>query len=116
MRPTDRERRRCSVPGCGEPSRGRGLCEAHYQQARRNGSPQLPARPPCSVPGCEEVSWARGLCMGHYREAYRSGSLAPKSWLCAVPGCGRPSRTVGLCWMHFSRFRRGRPLDGGRLP
>jgi hypothetical protein len=26
---------RCSVPGCGRPSRSKGLCSAHYQAARR---------------------------------------------------------------------------------
>ena len=49
----------CSVEGCSNPSRKRGLCNTHYGQWRRS------VAPPCSVSGCTRPSWARGLCVTH---------------------------------------------------
>lgn len=53
----------CTSPNCIKPILSRGLCSAHYTQARKARM----AKAPCSFRGCSEPTHARGLCQKHYR-------------------------------------------------
>jgi hypothetical protein len=67
--PVARERKPCSVAGCGRKSVGKGFCNKHYERWKKHGDP-LFERPPvpthCSVDGCEAAHKARGFCRSHY--------------------------------------------------
>lgn len=70
--------RTCNVPGCEEPRKALGFCNAHAGRYYRTGDPQahvpikkLVRRPAeCQVDGCDKPLTekdARGLCGMHYR-------------------------------------------------
>lgn len=71
----------CSVDGCGQSTKARGLCSAHYQRWRKTGDPTKtrPSRwdgydkPTCTVDGCDKVAHAKGLCGTHAPRARRHG-------------------------------------------
>lgn len=54
----------CSNPGCGKPTKARGLCNKHYQTAKKTFSGE-----PCAHEGCGLVAYARGLCNKHWQAA-----------------------------------------------
>jgi hypothetical protein len=107
----------CSVPGCPNSARTRGLCNGHYKRLRKHGDvqagvplPQEPAKPSCSVPGCGELVLARGWCAKHYNAWKAHGDPlvnlhARTEGPCSVPGCDNPWRAQGLCGSHYTRLR-----------
>ncbi len=67
----------CSVPGCTNPHRARGLCNTHYHYFRRhNALPDRLYALVCSVDGCDGELEARGLCQLHYGRWRKTGSIA----------------------------------------
>lgn len=74
----------CSVEGCDRKPLAKGLCKAHYERNRRNGTP--------------------GGAIGRARVIRPQRS-------CTVEGCERPHKTHGYCAMHYQRWRKwGDPL------
>ena len=63
----------CSVEGCDQPIKARGLCRAHYEVA--DGREVCPA----SVEGCERPQAVKrhGLCLMHYRRLRKKGNVGP---------------------------------------
>lgn len=64
----------CSIDGCLNSPRAKGLCGKHYQANRETV--------PCSVPQCERKSQAKGLCPMHYQR-YRQDL----GYQCSFTGC-----------------------------
>lgn len=71
--------RTCSVDGCERKPLAKGLCKAHYERQRRNGTPGGAVGPP---------------------RFYRPVPA------CSVEGCDRPHKTNGYCGMHYQRWRK----------
>lgn len=73
----------CSVEGCAQIARARGLCGCHYQRLRSTGTTDKLER--------AKVPWRT----------------------CSINGCGAPSRTRqgGSCEKHYYRFRRTGKYD-----
>lgn len=68
----------CSVPGCADKAKAKGLCRTHYLRVRRNGDtelrrPTIPTGGKCAVEGCEKPARGKGFCTLHYRRAKRHG-------------------------------------------
>lgn len=65
----------CSVEGCENVAKTRGLCSSHYHRYQRYGDPtiaKLQRRGPvCTVPGCKKKHCGLGYCSLHYQR-YRS--------------------------------------------
>lgn len=108
----------CSVTGCLNSARTRGLCNGHYKRLRKHGDvhaggpiPQEPAKPPCSIPGCDGKVLARGWCAKHYNAWKAHGDplvnlqVSRVEHPCSVPGCDNPWRSQGLCSSHYNRLR-----------
>lgn len=68
----------CSIPDCGKPSKGRGLCQKHYARLRRLGDPLAGERKvygdTCCVHACSSPSYSKGYCRAHYLRLWRYGS------------------------------------------
>ena len=99
----------CSIPGCGDPVKGRGLCQRHYKRLMRHGDPLYERPRACSVDGCGEPVHAKGMCQQHYRAAKDHGDphhrRAPTQ-SCSVPGCDRPAMAKGMCNSHYKKLMR----------
>lgn len=103
----------CPIDNCEREVKVRGLCQTHYQRARRSGTlPNIQAPPnlPCSVEGCERKNSAKGLCKMHYM---RKRSGVPLDWVkptpqrlleCSVDGCKRKCATNNMCKVHWLRW------------
>ena len=65
----------CTVEGCNNESKVKGLCNKHYGKLRDHGDP-LYVKPVkiCKIEGCDLKSRASGYCQKHYRRAYRHGN------------------------------------------
>jgi hypothetical protein len=83
----------CSVEGCVDVVKSKGLCSRHYQRQRKTGDPEgIRAarwagyeRPQCEVAGCCAPAHARGLCAAHVKRQERHGD----------PTAGRRPPAVG---------------------
>jgi len=64
----------CTIPSCQRDRKARGLCPAHYEQARRQGITGTRKPTDCDVDGCSNPRHARGWCIGHYTRWKRTGS------------------------------------------
>lgn len=109
---------KCSVKGCNEFVRCKGLCSIHYSRNRRLGSVgpawRLHNKMPfinntCRIEGCGRKAVSKHLCEMHYARHLRKGDTGP-AWplsipgrICSVPECGRRHSTRGLCQMHWFR-------------
>lgn len=100
-----RSRAACTIRGCDRLARAKGLCDRHYQQARK----------------------AREADLGVPVDRSEAGLLAQIGWqpgavVCGVEGCTRPVKTRHLCGRHYTRWlRTGRvgppePLPKGPRP
>ena len=69
----------CSGPGCERPAVSKGLCNAHYEQMRINGT-MAPIRgrdnawKVCAFPDCDRPAKQRLLCTTHYGQKQRTGN------------------------------------------
>jgi 5-methylcytosine-specific restriction endonuclease McrA len=65
----------CSVDGCEELEKQRGLCSSHYMQAWRSGSLEVLADTCkgkiCGFKGCDLPARKKGLCNSHYTSLWR---------------------------------------------
>ena len=85
----------CRVPVCDRTYFAKGLCKAHYYQAKRSGGyvPNLPVLPPhiygtdkrCSFPDCTTKHHARGFCHTHYARLLRSEKRSYRESLKSYP-------------------------------
>jgi hypothetical protein len=118
----------CSIDGCGNKAKARGLCGMHWLRQRRHGDPLKGSKQllgnNCSVAGCDRKPHARWkndkpVCKMHWNRLYTSGSIelrekAFHSWAhCSVAGCDKDARSPnsGMCEMHYGRLRRNGTLD-----
>lgn len=122
----------CSIEGCGQSVKARGLCAKHYLKARRDGDLSLfsgPGRgryaPEISrtcpgVGSCGKPELARGFCASCYQSRIRNGSLPrlPKVNVgkkCGVQRCPNVARGLGFCAGHYDRFKKyGDPLGSAQ--
>jgi hypothetical protein len=59
---------------CGEPQRGLGFCEKHYQRFKKHGDPlKVLTKPRQICSECGEPAHSKGLCGMHYMRAKRAG-------------------------------------------
>jgi Autographiviridae endonuclease VII len=70
----------CSVDGCDQPLKAKGLCANHYQMNRKHGRTHpilnhYPEGTQCLQPGCKNRVIAFGYCTTHYKSARKSGVL-----------------------------------------
>lgn len=64
----------CEVNGCEKPHLAKGMCGAHYGQARRTNDPIINKKvKTCSVPQCSSICYALNLCTSHYYKLRRYG-------------------------------------------
>jgi hypothetical protein len=70
-----RQRKYCTVEGCGRRVNGHGLCTKHYQRAW-NAGVAVSGAPwkRCTVRGCERFARSRGFCTLHYQRWRSHGS------------------------------------------
>jgi hypothetical protein len=72
--------KQCLIDGCERPLYGKGMCNMHWQRARRTGDPATD-RPPmvrrsaCEVDGCGRKHKGSGLCNMHRMRMHVHGSL-----------------------------------------
>lgn len=99
------DKRKCSVDGCDNISRARGMCSKHYARWSVKQTP-------CSVEGCVRGARARGFCSMHYYRWQRTGdpgSAAPQRRgprTCKVDTCTNGAVTSDdLCPTHRRRKR-----------
>lgn len=110
---------RCSEPECGGRAWARGLCNAHYGRAKREGAPMAPLSRAengagymttgyrmiqCSVEGCAALAHARTLCIKHYGRARKSGEPLPLG----------PKGQYGLGHENKRGYREVRSIDGDK--
>jgi len=107
--------RTCSIPGCTNVFRAKGLCSTHYNAAAR--ATDRPDRAQCTVEDCTSPVEVRGLCNKHYQRWRKYGSVEvvkPRgrkygetlNRKCSVEGCNRPHVGRGYCAPHLQRFKR----------
>lgn len=89
----------CTVAGCGNKHKARGLCRDHYMAAAKRGDFEMA---PCEMHGCSKPHYAHGLCNNHYQSRRKAG-LARR--VCGIAGCGRQVYCKGICSMHYERQR-----------
>lgn len=77
--------KKCSVKGCENKSRSRGLCPKHYTRWLKSGNPLVTSRevntnPPehCTFGDCKKKHYAKGLCSAHYNRLIRHGDPSIK--------------------------------------
>ena len=59
--------RTCATPGCERPAVARGMCNAHYARARREGRKTEPDAPPEDRPATD---YTRAACLDHDPELW----------------------------------------------
>ena len=110
---------------CTRPAWSTGLCQRHYNMARRD------QMPPCTVDGCDLPQAARRLCLTHYKRQRYTGDVnaaRPIGWRpprklkpvmhgpprptdCMLPTCNRPHYSHGYCKAHGRRVAKyGNPV------
>ena len=69
-----KERKQCSIEGCGSAVRARGWCLSHYHRWNRTGNPLplLRERERCKEEGCARFRVGQGWCETHYARYVRS--------------------------------------------
>lgn len=69
--------RTCTIDGCDEKHKARGLCKLHYEQYSIHGDPfkVKPKRVGCTVQGCQNKHRGHGLCSTHLQRASRKAAF-----------------------------------------
>lgn len=107
----------CSIAGCEQPHKSRGLCASHYTKWYRKGllPPKTPKPTQCTLEGCNKVPLSKGLCSRHYREDVeyrRKNGTQPEPLRIIQPGhcprCGKPADK-----RHLSRCRSQPKIQPG---
>lgn len=102
----------CSVEGCDNPIRARGLCGKHYERLRAHGDVTVDNRSGtkvprcnCSVAGCSRIAVYKPelLCNVHYLRRYRHGSFESR----------QPNRGNGV--IHKHGYRRIYTPEGYKM-
>lgn len=118
--------KQCSIDGCENESRARGLCSMHYYRMRKGIADMRPSRMDgwgwskrpknkriCMVDGCGNVYNAKGYCRKHYAHFLSTGTTKyfrdvprPK---CLVETCTNLANNKhgGLCTFHLIRKYQG---------
>ena len=111
---------------CTRPAFATGLCQRHYNQARRKRMST------CTVEQCTRPQHASELCMAHYKRQWSQGDLdvtrpigwrppakpkpgpilgPPKPKTCSVATCDRLHYARRYCKQHYRRFQKyGNPV------
>lgn len=112
--------RTCSVPGCKQPHKAQGYCNAHYKRFRKGADLTTPLRlnamskPRCKVRGCEAPTHNRGLCQVHYEHWLATGVVARSvNSQLVVPEDRRPAPTL-VTKADFTAWRQERKLKRER--
>lgn len=120
-------KKKCSIDGCENNARAKGLCWMHYYRQihgisdMRSGELPRKWKPNdpryknkgrfCSVYGCNKPFYAKDLCRNHYELQRRHGRLIYKrdmaKPICSVEGCNEVVKVKGLCMFHYNRWRHG---------
>lgn len=111
----------CEIESCDRPHYAKGLCNGHWQRARRGVDLNVSIAERyesdvCSYPDCGRVRVDRGLCQTHYKQLLAGEELRPiqlqvkQGDECWVPGCTNASKLKGGCQKHrhISRFHLNR--------
>lgn len=113
----------CTIEGCGQKYRARGLCATHWSRWKKYGTTDLPVRPEydtCAADDCSDTPRSKHSpwCETHYYRIRRTGThettriKRAKRGICIVEDCENlDAGLAGLCAKHHSRMRRnGDPL------
>ena len=103
----------CSVSGCSNTVRAKGLCAAHTGVRFEVPTFQT-VNGRCGAEGCEREWRQKGLCQFHYDRFYKTGSLGgpePRQRVargapCLVDGCETPGVARGYCMKHYARLKK----------
>lgn len=98
-------RRGCSIDGCADPYRARGMCNRHYRQWRKAGG-QPNKRPPAWTDREDLVLLAAGLTPQHQRTVKGGGRL--------VAVAAELGRTEVACRSRLQRLMKRAGHDGGQ--
>lgn len=94
----------CTIDGCDQDRRKRGLCNKHYSKVQR-GTLKVEGIdfPPCSELECSGTAYARGLCNNHWARARAAGKfMSSDSRRCTIDECETIHHADGLCSRHYS--------------
>lgn len=113
--------KRCSVKGCSQKHKAKGLCGKHRARLERHDDVHYIYKHtnttgvgvPCSVDGCTSDVLAKGLCIKHYARVHTHGDVnykAPRTTGpgtdCSVDGCTFDVYGNGMCSVHNSRMKK----------
>ena len=107
----------CTVEGCDNAMRAKGLCPKHLRRLKVHGNTEtvLPTRRKtpdglCSVEGCDRKHRSNGYCDSHNKKFKRWGDplyvYQVETKICRVDACEKKVDALGLCNYHEARFRR----------
>lgn len=111
-----REERKCNIDDCTRTHYARGMCRAHYNRWRANGSTE--ARPyvrqlraECAGPLCDREAISKGLCGSHYYQMRNKGVLSPIKEKINKPGQQTDKRYCAKCdkWKPLDNFYKQGP-------
>src|SRR5665647_1421043 len=89
----------CTVDGCNNKHKAKGLCSMHYLQEWRASTPDRR----CEVEGCTRSDvMAHNLCDVHYARKRHHGDSRYVRAACVIDGCDRVRGNASLmCSVHY---------------
>lgn len=105
----------CSVTGCPNQSKAKGLCGTHYDRKRNTGDPgsaelrrpqKLDLNAVCKIDGCLKKVKSKNLCNAHYKKQWRHGNPLYQRTIgsgCSVEDCQRKYFALGVCKFHRAK-------------
>ena len=110
-------KKQCSVVGCENQYKAKGLCNKHYIRKQKYGDPLIGLRYKksltgiCEIKKCKNKHVGKGLCSHHYYKLKKYGDplfkKEPKQIrLCSVKGCQQIHKAQNFCFKHYQRLRR----------